>query len=47
MPETSAVLENSEIHPVVQYHGSLYTDNDVLMRLKVELTRAVSRREGQ
>jgi hypothetical protein len=45
VPEASAVLEGSEIHPVVQYHGSLYTDNDVLMRLKVELTRSVSIRQ--
>ena len=41
VPETSAVLEGSEIHPVCQYHGSLYTDNDVMMRLKLELTRGL------
>ncbi len=39
VPETSAVLQGSEIHPVQQYHGSLYVDNDVKMRLKLELTR--------
>jgi pSer/pThr/pTyr-binding forkhead associated (FHA) protein len=39
VPEASAVVEGSEIHPVQQYHGSLYVDNDVKMRLKVELTR--------
>ncbi|MEW5718713.1 MAG: FHA domain-containing protein [Chloroflexota bacterium] len=39
VPETSAVVEGSEIHPVQQYHGSLYVDNDVRMRLKLELTR--------
>jgi len=37
--ETSAVLPGSEIHPVQQYHGSLFVDNDVKMRLKVELAR--------
>ena len=39
IPETSAVLERAEIHPVQQHHGSLYADNDVKMRLKLELTR--------
>jgi pSer/pThr/pTyr-binding forkhead associated (FHA) protein len=39
VPETSAVLKGSEIHPVQQYHGALYVDNDVKMRLKLELTR--------
>ena len=39
IPERSAVLEGSEIHPVQQYHGTLYVDNDVKMRLKLELTR--------
>jgi len=38
IPEASTVLEGSEIHPVKQYHGSLYVDNDVKMRLKLELT---------
>jgi pSer/pThr/pTyr-binding forkhead associated (FHA) protein len=38
IPERSAVLEGSEIHPVQQYHGALYVDNDVKMRLKLELT---------
>jgi pSer/pThr/pTyr-binding forkhead associated (FHA) protein len=37
--ETSAVLPGSEIHPVQQYHGSLFVDNDVRMRLKLELAR--------
>jgi pSer/pThr/pTyr-binding forkhead associated (FHA) protein len=41
--ESSTVLEGSEIHPVQQYHGSLFVDNDVKMRLKVELTRQFSR----
>jgi hypothetical protein len=27
--ETSAVLPGSEIHPVQQYHGALFVDNDV------------------
>jgi pSer/pThr/pTyr-binding forkhead associated (FHA) protein len=37
--ESSTVLEGSEIHPVQQYHGSLFVDKDVKMRLKLELTR--------
>jgi len=37
--ERSAVLEGADIHPVQQYHGSLFVDNDVKMRLKLELTR--------
>jgi pimeloyl-ACP methyl ester carboxylesterase len=37
--ELSKVLEGSEIHPVQQYHGSLFVDYDVKMRLKMELTR--------
>jgi pSer/pThr/pTyr-binding forkhead associated (FHA) protein len=38
--ERSAVLDGTEIHPVQQYHGSLFVDNDVKMRLKLELSRA-------
>jgi len=37
--ERSAVLEETEIHPVQQHHGSLFVDNDVKMRLKIELAR--------
>jgi pimeloyl-ACP methyl ester carboxylesterase len=37
--ERSAVLKGTEIHPVHQYHGSLFVDNDVKMRLKLELTK--------
>jgi hypothetical protein len=37
--QSSAVLPGSEIHPVQQNHGTLYVDNDVKMRLKLELTR--------
>ena len=40
IPEYSTILKGSEIHPVQQYHESLYIDNDVKMRLKLELTRA-------
>jgi pSer/pThr/pTyr-binding forkhead associated (FHA) protein len=36
---TSAVLPGSDIHPVQQYHGALFVDNDVRMRLKLELAR--------
>jgi len=45
VPETSAILKGSEIHPVRQYHGSLYTDNDVKMRLRLELTREAKFRQ--
>jgi pSer/pThr/pTyr-binding forkhead associated (FHA) protein len=41
IPTVSAVLQKSEIHPVLQDHGSLYVDDDVRMRLKMELTRSV------
>lgn len=37
--EQSAVLPGSEIHPVHQHHGALFVDNDVKMRLKIELMR--------
>jgi pSer/pThr/pTyr-binding forkhead associated (FHA) protein len=40
--EKSAVLEGTEIHPVQQYHGSLFVDSDVKMRLKLELARQFS-----
>lgn len=45
VPESSAILKGSEIHPVRQYHGSLYTDNDVKMRLRLELTREAKFRQ--
>ena len=38
----SAILPGAEIHPVRQQHGALYVDDDVRMRLKLELTRAHS-----
>lgn len=38
--EQSAFLSGSDIHPVHQNHGSLFIDNDVRMRLKLELTRS-------
>jgi pimeloyl-ACP methyl ester carboxylesterase len=38
IPEGSAVLKGSELHPVQQHHGKLFVDNDVKMRLKIELT---------
>jgi pSer/pThr/pTyr-binding forkhead associated (FHA) protein len=37
VPENSAVLPRTEIHPVQQYHGTLFNDKDVKMRLKLEL----------
>jgi pSer/pThr/pTyr-binding forkhead associated (FHA) protein len=39
VPEANAIVPGSEIHPVEQHHGALFTDNDVKMRLKLELTR--------
>jgi len=39
IPECSGVLPGSEIHPVQQHHGALWIDNDVKMRLKLELNR--------
>jgi pSer/pThr/pTyr-binding forkhead associated (FHA) protein len=36
--EQSAFLLGSDIHPVHQNHGALFVDNDVRMRLKLELT---------
>jgi pSer/pThr/pTyr-binding forkhead associated (FHA) protein/pimeloyl-ACP methyl ester carboxylesterase len=47
VPSGSAVLKNSEIHPVLQEHGSLYVDDDVKMRLKVELTRSTTWEKGR
>jgi hypothetical protein len=46
VPSGSAVLKGSEIHPVLQEHGSLYVDDDVKMRLKVELTRSTTWEKG-
>ena len=37
--EKSTILPGTEIHPVQQHHGSLFVDNDVKMRLKLELAR--------
>ena len=39
IPDASAILHGADIHPVQQQHGTLYTDSDVKMRLKLELTR--------
>jgi hypothetical protein len=36
VPEQSAIVEGSEIHPVQQAHGTLYVDRDVKKRLKTE-----------
>ena len=38
VPQNSTVLPGVDVHPVAQSHGALFVDNDVLMRLKVELT---------
>jgi pSer/pThr/pTyr-binding forkhead associated (FHA) protein len=37
VPEVSTLLPGAEIHPVHQNHGALFTDNDVRMRLRLEL----------
>lgn len=37
VPENSAVLEGADFHPVHQLHGALFVDNDVKMRLRLEL----------
>jgi pimeloyl-ACP methyl ester carboxylesterase len=41
--EKSSILSGTEIHPVQQHHASLFIDNDVKMRLKLELARQFSR----
>lgn len=42
IPQNSAVLDGTEIHPVQQHHGSLFVDQDVKMRLKIELTKQMN-----
>lgn len=37
VPENSAILEGADFHPVHQLHGALFVDNDVKMRLRLEL----------
>jgi pSer/pThr/pTyr-binding forkhead associated (FHA) protein len=37
VPENSAILEGADFHPVRQQHGVLFVDNDVKMRLRLEL----------
>jgi pSer/pThr/pTyr-binding forkhead associated (FHA) protein len=37
VPENSAVLAGADFHPVHQLHGVLFVDNDVKMRLRLEL----------
>lgn len=37
VPEESGYLPGTEIHPIFQHHGALYADNDVKMRLRLEL----------
>lgn len=39
VPEVSARLPGTEFHPVYQHHGALHADNDVKMRLQLELAR--------
>ncbi|HSG43077.1 MAG TPA: alpha/beta fold hydrolase [Anaerolineales bacterium] len=37
VPENSAILKGADFHPVHQLHGVLFVDNDVKMRLRLEL----------
>ncbi len=37
VPENSAILEGADFHPVHQLHGVLFVDNDVKMRLRLDL----------
>ena len=37
--ERYGYLEGADIHPVKQHHGSLWNDNDVKMRIRLELLR--------
>jgi pimeloyl-ACP methyl ester carboxylesterase len=37
VPENSAILQGADFHPVHQLHGVLFVDNDVKMRLRLEL----------
>jgi hypothetical protein len=37
VPQNSTILPGADVHPVAQSHGALYVDNDVKMRLKIEL----------
>lgn len=37
VPENSAILDGADFHPVHQQHGILFVDNDVKMRLRLEL----------
>jgi pSer/pThr/pTyr-binding forkhead associated (FHA) protein len=39
VPELSACMERTEIHPVRQHHGVMFVDSDVKKRLKLELMR--------
>ncbi len=39
VPESSACMEGTEIHPVRQHHGVMFVDSDVKKRLKLELLR--------
>lgn len=39
IPSQCSILEGADIHPIRQYHGTMFVDNDVKMRLKLELTR--------
>jgi len=39
VPERSACMEGTEIHPVRQHHGVMFVDSDVKKRLKLELMR--------
>jgi pSer/pThr/pTyr-binding forkhead associated (FHA) protein len=42
IPESSACMGGTEIHPVRQHHGVMFVDSDVKKRLKLELMRDVA-----
>lgn len=37
--ERYSYLDGADIHPMKQHHGSLWNDNDVKMRIRLELLR--------
>lgn len=41
--EISAIIRNAEVHPVRQQHGALFSDGDVLRRIRYELVERGSR----
>jgi len=46
VPVASAILRETDIHPVQQEHGALFVDADVKMRLKLELAAGAAGGDG-